>query len=272
MADDTFDVIVIGAGPGGYVAALRAAKRGMKVACVEVGTFPGGLGGVCNNAGCIPTKALLESASYAARIGSLGKLGITVGEVRLDFAQAVRHSQQVAEAGAKGIAYLFRKNGVTHVQGWGRLRGTRGDGSHEVAVSGEAGERMLVGRHVVVATGSRPRDLPFLRFDGDRVWSSNEAVAATAVPASLAVVGAGAVGMEFADVYASFGSKVTVIEALERVLPNEDAEVSAVVEKSYRKRGIEVLTRTLLKRAEVAGDGMRVAVRLPEGTEQTIEV
>ena len=136
----SFDVVVIGAGPGGYVAALRAAQRGMSVACVEAGDFPGGLGGVCNNAGCIPTKALLESASYAAKMEKLPELGITVGEVRLDYAQAVRHSRGVADAGVKGITYLFRKHGVTLVEGWGRLAGTR-DGAHEVIVSGAGGEQ-----------------------------------------------------------------------------------------------------------------------------------
>ena len=268
---DEFDVVVIGAGPGGYVAALRAAKRGMKVACVEAGAFPGGLGGVCNTAGCIPTKALLESASYAVRVGSLGQLGVTVGEVRLDFGQAVRHSRQVAEAGAKGIAYLFRKNDVELVEGWGRLGGPRDGGLHEVVVAGGGGERTLVAPHIVLATGSKPRDLPFLRFDRDRVWSSNEAVTASVVPASLAVVGAGAVGMEFADVYAAFGSRVTVIEALERVLPLEDADAAAVVEKSYRRRGIEVLTGTRLEGADVGSGGVRLRAKLADGTERTVE-
>jgi dihydrolipoamide dehydrogenase len=268
---ELFDVIVLGAGPGGYVAALRAAQRGMKVACVEANTFPGGLGGVCNNAGCIPTKALLESAYYAASVGHLSKLGVTVGSVTLDFAQAVRHSRSVADAGVKGITYLFRKQGVTLVTGWGRLTMPRRDGLHEVTVEGAEGERVLTARHVVVATGSRPRDLPFLRFDGERVWSSNEAVAADAAPASLAVVGAGAVGMEFADVYASFGTRVTVVEALERVLPLEDAEASAVVEKAYRRRGIEVLTGTRLEGAETGTDGVRLRARLPGGEERVLE-
>lgn len=266
----SFDVVVIGAGPGGYVAALRAAQRGMRVACVEAGDFPGGLGGVCNNAGCIPTKALLESAAYAAKMEKLPELGITVGEIRLDFGQAVRHSRGVADAGVKGITYLFRKHGVTLVEGWGRLAGIR-DGAHGVIVSGAGGEQSLVGTHVVIATGSRPRDLPFLAFDGERVWSSDQAVMATEVPGSLAVVGAGAVGMEFADVYASFGARVTVIEALKRVLPLEDADASAVVEKAYRKRGIEVLTETRLEGAEVRENGVRLQAKLPDGTARTIE-
>jgi dihydrolipoamide dehydrogenase len=271
MVEDTFDVVVIGAGPGGYVAALHTARRGMKVACVEAADFPGGLGGVCNNAGCIPTKALLESASYAAKLGGLGPLGVTVKGVELDFAQAVRHSREAAEAGVKGITYLFRKNGVASIRGWGRLAGAQDDGRHAVAVTGGDGERTLTARHVVVATGSRPRDLPFLRFDGERVWSSDQAVTAEAVPASLAVVGAGAVGMEFADVYASFGARVTVIEALDRVLPNEDAEAAAVVERAFRKRGIEVLTGTRLSGATVGSGGVVLQATATDGAARTVE-
>lgn len=269
--EDTFDVVVIGAGPGGYVAALHAARRGMRVACVDAAEFPGGLGGVCNNAGCIPTKALLESASYAAKLGGLGPLGITVENVRLDFGQAVRHSRRAVEAGVKGVAYLFRKNGVTSVKGWARLAGARGDGRHAVAVAGADGERTLTAPHVVVATGSRPRDLPFLRLDGERVWSSDQAVTAEAAPASLAVVGAGAVGMEFADVYASFGTRVTVVEALDRVLPNEDGEAAAVVERAFRKRGIEVLTKTRLEAAEVGAEGVVLRATAADGAARAVE-
>ena len=277
-----FDVVVLGAGPGGYVAAIRAAQRGFRTACVEVAQ----LGGVCNNVGCIPTKALLESAAYAARVDRLAEFGITVGDVRRDLAQAARRARSVADQGAKGIGYLFRKNGVEHVQGWGRLAGRLGasDG-HRVVVSAPSGstagnpiavtngppaERVLEARHVIIATGSRVKGLPMLRPDGDRLWSSDQAVYPPTIPATLAIVGAGAVGMEFADVYASFGAQVTVIEAMDRVLPIEDVEASAVVEKSYRKRGIGLHTSARLERADVTADGVRLSVTQKDGTAETV--
>lgn len=263
MADNSFDVVVIGSGPGGYVAAIRAAQLGMKVACVEADK----LGGVCNNWGCIPTKAMLESAHYASRIGDLAEFGIRVGDVKLDIAAAAKRAKKVAEQGAKGVAYLFKKNGIEHVKGWGRLAG-RG----KVAVKGEDGERVLETKNVIIATGSRARDLPILKFDGDRVWSSDNAVFPSAMPESLAVIGAGAVGMEFADVYASFGAKVTVIEALDRVLPNEDEESSATVTKSFKKRGIEVLTGARMEKASVGKQGVKLTVQAKDGKTQTLDV
>lgn len=285
MTDDSFDVVVLGAGPGGYVAAIRAAKRGYRTACVEAAQ----LGGVCNNVGCIPTKALLESAAYAARIEHLAEFGITVSDVRLDLAQAARRARTVADQGAKGIDYLFRKNGVELIQGWGRLQARGRDSTrHHVRVGtpgrplagnpivgippapSAAAERLLDTQYVILATGSRPKGLPMLQPDGDRVWSSDQAVYPPSIPASLAVVGAGAVGMEFADVYASFGTQVTVIEAAERVLPVEDEEVSAVVEKVYRRRQIEVITGARLERVERAVDGVRLVVTPKEGGSRTI--
>ena len=281
MSVETFDVAVIGGGPGGYVAAIRAAQRGMRTACVEVAQ----LGGVCNNVGCIPTKALLESAAHAARVEHLAEFGVTVGEVRRDLGQAARRARQVADQGAKGVAYLFRKYGVEHVRGWGRLAGPpNAAGVHRVVVTapGSAtagnpigvvdadGERTLEVRHVVIATGSRVKGLPMLRPDGDRLWSSDQAVYPPSIPSSLVVVGAGAVGMEFADVYASFGVRVTVVEVAPRVLPVEDTEVSAVVEKAFRRRGIEVLTGTRLEGAEVGAEGVRVTVAVG-GVPRTLE-
>lgn len=263
MADNSFDVVVIGAGPGGYVAAIRAAQLGMKVACVEADK----LGGVCNNWGCIPTKAMLESAHYAARMGDLADFGIKVGNVELDIATASKRAKKVAEQGAKGVAYLFKKNKIEHVKGWGRLAG-RG----KVAVKGDDGERVLEAKNVIIATGSRAKDLPILKFDGDRVWSSDNAVFPSKMPESLAVIGAGAVGMEFADVYASFGAKVTVIEALDRVLPNEDEESSAVVTRSFKKRGIDVLTGARLEKVSVGKQGVKLTVQLKNGKSQTIDV
>jgi len=263
VAENSYDVVVIGAGPGGYVAAIRAAQLGMKTACVEASDK---LGGVCNNWGCIPTKALLESAHYARKITGLGDFGIQVGDVKLDLGTAAKRARKVADQGSKGVAYLFKKNGVEHVKGWGRLAG-----QGKVVVTGGDGERTLQAKHIIIATGSRPRDLPILKIDGERVWSSDHALYPEKVPGSIAIIGAGAIGMEFADIYNSFGAKVTIIEAMERVLPLEDKDSSATVEKAYRKRGIEVLTGARLEKADVGKDGVKLTVQPAKGDAQQIE-
>jgi dihydrolipoamide dehydrogenase len=264
---DNYDLVVIGAGPGGYVAAIRGAQLGMKVACVEAGGPAGGLGGVCNNIGCIPTKALLESAKYAKKAGSLKDYGIDVGEVKLDIAVAGKRAGVVASQGAKGVGFLFKKNKVEHVAGWGRLAGTG-----KVEVEGKDGKRTLAAKHIIIATGSRPRDLPILKFDGERVWSSDQAVFPKSLPESIGIIGAGAIGMEFADVYNAFGSKVTVIEALDQVLPLEDAECAAVVDKSYRKRGVDIHVGARLEKAEVGKDNVRLHVKGKDGKAHEITV
>jgi dihydrolipoamide dehydrogenase len=267
--NNSFDLIVIGAGPGGYVAAIRAAQLGMTVACVEVGEAPGGLGGVCNNTGCIPTKAMLESAKYAKKAGSLKDFGVDVGEVRLDIAVASKRAQSVAAQGAKGTAFLFKKNKIETVTGWGRLAG-----NGKVEVEGKDGKRTLAAKNIIIATGSRPRDLPILKFDGKRVWSSDQAVFPKELPASIGIIGAGAIGMEFADVYNAFGSKVTVIEALDQVLPLEDADCAKVVARSYSKRGIDILTSARLEKADVGKNNVKLHVKAGDGkmNEVTVDV
>lgn len=262
MADNSFDLVVIGSGPGGYVAAIRGAQLGMKVACVEADK----LGGVCNNVGCIPTKAMLESAKYAKKIGHLQDFGITVADVKLDVAVAGKRAKKVAEQGAKGVGFLFKKNKIELVNGWARL-----GGNGKIEVEGKEG-RSLTAKHIILATGSRPKSLPILKIDGDRVWSSDQAVFPTELPKTLGIIGAGAIGMEFADVYNAFGTKVTVIEALEQVLPLEDHECAAVVEKSYKKRGIDIFTGARLEKADVRKDGVTLTVAAKDGKTQTIEV
>jgi dihydrolipoamide dehydrogenase len=263
LADSNFDIVVIGAGPGGYVAAIRAAQLGYNTACVEEGN----LGGVCLNIGCIPTKALLESAAMISHLGHAKDFGITVGEIKTDLAQAVKRSRQVSERLVKGIGFLFKKNKITHLQGRGRLAG-----KGKVEVTGKDGKTQTVtAKHVIVATGSRPRDLPFLKIDHDRVWDSTDAMMAQSPPKTLAIVGAGAIGCEFADVYAAFGTQVTIVEVAERILPLEDKDCSAVVEKSYRKRGMTVLTGTKLEKAEIGKDSVKLTVKTPKGETQVIE-
>ncbi len=263
MADTNFDVVVVGAGPGGYVAAIKAAQLGYKTACVEQ-EF---LGGVCLNIGCIPTKALLESAAMITHLGHAKEFGVEIGELKTDMAQAVKRSRQVSERLVKGIGFLFKKNKVTHVPGRGRLAGK---GKVEVTAK-DGGKQTLTAKHVIVATGSRPRDLPFLKIDHDRVWDSTDAMMSKEAPKTLAVVGAGAIGMEFADVYAAFGTQVTIVEALDRVLPLEDRDCSAVVEKSYRKRGMEVYTGARLEKAEVGKTGVKLTVKTAKGETKVIE-
>ena len=264
MAENSFDIIVVGAGPGGYVAAIKAAQLGYRTACVEE-QF---LGGVCLNIGCIPTKALLESAAMIGRLGNAAEFGIEVGELKTDLAQAVKRSRSISDRLAKGVGYLFKKNKVTHVEGRGRLAGK---GKVEVT-NGEGKKQTLSAKHVIVATGSRPRDLPFLKIDHDRVWDSTDAMMADSPPETLAVVGAGAIGCEFADVYAAFGTRIIIIEALDRILPLEDKDAAAVVEKSFRKRGIEIFTGARLEKADVGQDGVTLTFKTAKGEEQQLKV
>jgi dihydrolipoyl dehydrogenase len=263
LADNSFDIVIIGAGPAGYVAAIKAAQLGFKTACVEETA----LGGVCLNIGCIPTKALLESAAMITHLGHAKEFGITVGELKTDLAQAVKRSRQVSERLVKGIGFLFKKNKVTHLAGRGRIAG-----QGKVEVTGKDGKAQTVSaKHVIIATGSAPRDLPFLKIDHDRVWDSTDAMMAQEAPRTLAIVGAGAIGCEFADVYAAFGTKVTIIEALDRVLPLEDKDCSAVVEKSYRKRGMDVYTGARLEKADIKKDGVTLTLKTAKGETKTVE-
>jgi len=264
LADNSYDIVVVGGGPGGYVAAIKAAQLGYRTACIE-DRF---LGGVCLNIGCIPTKALLESAAMITHLGHAKEFGIEISEIKTDMAQAVKRSRQIADRLSRGVAGLFKKNKVTHIEGRGRLAG-----KGRVEVTGPGGKKQMIsGKHVIVATGSRPRDLPFLKIDHDRIWDSTDAMMADTPPATLAVVGAGAIGCEFADVYAAFGTKVIIIEALDRVLPLEDRDCSAVVEKSYRKRGMEIYTGARLERADVAAAGVTLHIQTASGEAKKIEV
>ncbi|MDT8341939.1 MAG: dihydrolipoyl dehydrogenase [Longimicrobiales bacterium] len=265
MADKkSFDLVVIGSGPGGYVAAIRAAQLGMDVACVETEK----LGGVCLNIGCIPTKAMLSSALLANEVRDAEKHGIRAGDVSFDLGPAQERSRAVAEQMAKGIGFLFKKNKITHVTGYGRLKG-RG----EVEVEDADGSRTVYqAKHVILATGSRPRDLPVLKIDEERIWSSTGALMQKKAPETLLIVGAGAIGMEFADVYSAFGTKVTLVEALDRILPLEDAEISKFMERTYKKRGIDIHTGARFEGAEVGENGMRATFKDAKGNEHTLEV
>ena len=261
---ERFDLIVVGSGPGGYVAAIRAAQLGMNVACVETDK----LGGVCLNIGCIPTKALLTSAQLVNEMKEGERHGIVAKELSFDLAPAQKRSRAVAEQMNKGIAFLFKKNKVTHVEGFGRLKG-----KGKVEVEAKDGKKTVYeAPHVIIATGSRPRDLPVLKIDEDRIWSSTGALMQERAPGTLLIVGAGAIGMEFADVYASYGSKVILVEALERILPLEDAEISKFMDRTYKKRGIEIHTSARFEKADIQKDGVLVTFKDAKGEAHEVKV
>jgi dihydrolipoamide dehydrogenase len=258
------DLIVIGSGPGGYVAAIRAAQLGMSVACVE----DQHLGGVCLNIGCIPTKALLTSALLVNEMKEGEQHGIIAKELTFDLGPAQDRSRRVADQMRKGVGHLFKKYGVTPIEGFGRLKGK---GKVEVEAA-DGNKSSYEAAHIIIATGSRPRDLPVLEIDEERIWSSTGALRQGEAPATLLIVGAGAIGMEFADVFASYGSKVTIVEALDRVLPLEDAEVSKFMERAYAKRGMEIHTSSRFVRAEVGRNGVKVTFKDKKGEARTLDV
>lgn len=256
-----FDVIILGGGPGGYVCAIRSAQLGLKVAVVEKEK----LGGVCVNIGCIPTKALLHSAAVANLVRHAADLGITTGEVRTDYGVAMKRSRKVAEQNSKGVEFLMKKHKVEVFRGTGKLKPGR-----KVAVTTDKGtEELTAAKAVVVATGSRPKDIPAigLKFNGATVFSSTEALLMEKAPATIAIVGAGAVGCEFADVFNAFGTKVHLIEMLPRLLPVEDAECSDALAKAFKKRGITSYVSARVTKAEVGAKSVKVTVEAGGKTE-----
>ena len=262
MATQPFDVVVVGTGPGGYVAAIRCAQLGLSVATVE-DDRPGG---VCLNWGCIPTKALLRNAEVVGLFNRAKEFGITVGEWKADYAQAVQRSRRVADRMAKGVEFLFRKNKITLLLGRGTLKSAR-----VVEVTGKDGATTLEAkRAVILATGSEPKSLPGVTIDEKRVVSSTGAVTNEGRPGSLIVIGAGAVGIEFADVYAAYGVAVTVLEALPRVLPIEDEEVSTQIARLFSRRDITIRTGVKVKSVTPGSEGVSVEVEA-EGKIETLK-
>ena len=261
MAAQRFDVVVVGTGPGGYVAAIRCAQLGLSVAAIE-DDRPGG---VCLNWGCIPTKALLRNAEIVGLFQRAEEFGVTVGKWTADYAQAVQRSRRVADRMAKGVEFLFRKNKITLVPGTGTLKGR-----NVVEVKGKDGAQTLEAKAIILATGSEPRSLPGVTIDEKQVISSNGAVRIEATPASLIVIGAGAVGMEFADVYGAYGVPVTVLEALPRVLPIEDEEVSALLARVFSRRGMTIRTGVRVQKVSPGKAGLAVEIEA-EGKAECLE-
>jgi dihydrolipoamide dehydrogenase len=261
-----YDLIVIGAGTGGYPTAIRAAQLGLRVAVVEKQKA---LGGTCLIWGCIPTKALVEHA-HALKIARGARewgLSIDGAGVRIDMKQVQARKDKVVTTLTKGVEFLFRKNGVDWIKGTARLLG-----QGRVEVTGEQPQTLQAAREIVVATGSQPRSVPGVEIDRTRIITSDEALAFREVPKSLAVLGAGAVGVEFASIFRAFGSEVTLIELLPRLVPVEDEAVSAELQKAFRKRGIAVHTGSRVTRAAAGPDGVDLEVAVPEGGVETIRV
>ncbi len=260
-----YDLVVIGSGPGGYVAAIRAAQLGLKTAIVEKDAkVPGvGLGGTCLHRGCIPTKAMLKSASlYDETRNHAASFGVKAAGVELDFPGVVKFRDKVVFKGAKGVEYLMKKHKIDVHAGRGRLVAP-----NRVAIGGgEGGETVLEAKNVLLATGSVPRDLPNVRADGASILNSDHILKSTSIPRSLLVIGSGAVGSEFASCFARYGTKTVLVEVLPRILPVEDEEVSREVEKAFRRKGIEVHTKTAVESVTPNGDGtVTVSGKGPDG-------
>ncbi len=257
------DLVVIGSGPGGYVAAIRAAQLGMKVAVVEKDDR---YGGTCLLRGCMPTKALLHTADLLEKVKDAERFGVKASGTALDIAQAHVYKREVIDKNAKGVQYLFKKNGIEGVRGFGRVSGP---GEVEVMLDGQT--RQLSAKNILLATGSVPRDLPFAPADGERILNSDHLLDHEDVPDSLVVLGAGAIGIEFASIFNSFGSDVTIVEMLDRMLPIEDEEVSKELTRAFRKRRIRGLVSTRLAAVEETESGVTLTVERDGKEPETIE-
>lgn len=266
MADSpTYDVVVIGAGPGGYVAAVRAAQLGLRTAIVERDKS---LGGTCLLRGCIPTKFLLQAAQHLDESRHFDRYGLKLnGEIEVDWPKTLTEKTKTVRRLTAAIANLMKKGKVDVYAGHGTIRG-----AGRVAVTlNEGGETDLATKHILIATGSYPKMLPFLKRDGKRIVTSDEALELPSIPASMIVIGSGAVGSEFASIYTSFGAKVTLVEALPRMVPLEDEDVSDAMLKAYRKRKIDVRVATTITSAEPTESGVRAVLRDGDGKEETLE-
>jgi dihydrolipoamide dehydrogenase len=253
-----FDIIVIGSGPGGYVAAIRAAQLGFKTAVVERAA----LGGICLNWGCIPTKALLRSAQALQEVRQAAAYGVkTAGDAAPDIAAMVARSRAVAAAMNKGVEFLLKKNNVTVIMGTAAFHA----GKNVEVTAPDGGKQILQAAHVIIATGARPRSLPFAPIDGKKIIGYREALVPETIPGSLAVIGSGAIGCELAYFYRCMGTDVTLIEYMDAIAPLEDAEVSAQLARSFRKAGIKVMTSARVQQADISGEGCVLSLQTPKG-------
>lgn len=261
MAENSFDIVVIGAGPGGYVAAIRAAQLGFKVAIVEKSH----LGGVCLNWGCIPTKALLKSAEVYRTLLHAAEFGIQTQAVSFDFNKIIERSRSIAAKLSTGIQHLLKKNKIEVIQGHGQLLGK---GKLSITNGGEV--RNLTAKHIIIATGARARSLADLKVDGTHVWSYREALNPQALPKSILIVGSGAIGIEFASFYSTMGSKVTVLELHDNILRAEDHEISKLAHQSFVKQGIDIKLKSQVKEYAITSEGIKVKLEVDGKVENLV--
>src|SRR5690554_1047625 len=260
MSSTKFDVIVVGSGPGGYVAAIRASQLGLKTAVIEAAE----LGGICLNWGCIPTKALLKSAQVFEYINHSADYGISVGDVKANFEDMIKRSRGVADGMSKGIQFLFKKNKIEKIEGWGRVKPGK-----KVEVEDKEGNKTTYSAdHIVIATGARAKELPALKIDNEKIIGYRKAMALEQQPKKMVVVGSGAIGVEFAYFYSAIGTEVTLVEFLDRIVPNEDEEVSKSLERLYKKAGMKIMTGSEVTAVDTKGDGCKVTVKTKNGEEK----
>lgn len=254
-----FDIAIIGSGPGGYVAAIRASQLGKKVAVIEKAD----LGGVCLNWGCIPTKALLKSAQVFDYVNHAADYGINIKGHEADFEGMIKRSRGVAGNMSKGVEFLMKKNKITIIKGAGKISGK---GSVEVTAADGKKEKVEAD-HIILATGARSRELPNVKIDGKKIVGYHDAMVLPQKPESMVIIGSGAIGVEFAYFYSTIGTKVTIVEYMPRILPIEDEEVSAELEKIYKKRGVNILTNASVEAVDTAGKTCKVQVKTAKGNE-----
>lgn len=259
---DKHDIIIIGGGPGGYVSAIRAAQLGMKVALVEREH----LGGICLNWGCIPTKALLRASEIHHLLHSLGDYGFSAEKIAFDFKKVVQRSRDVSAQLTKGVGHLMKKHKIQIYEGHGALAG-----KGKVSVTDGKKKKLaeLGAPHIILATGARARTLPGLEPDGELIWTYREAMVPTALPKKLLVIGSGAIGSEFASFYLNMGAEVTLVEVMDRILPVEDAEISAFVEKQFKAQGMEVMTGTTVTKLDKGKNNVKATLKDKKGKELT---
>ncbi|WP_424974454.1 dihydrolipoyl dehydrogenase [Dinoroseobacter sp. S124A] len=260
MADDAFDLVVIGAGPGGYVAAIRAAQLGLRTAIVEREH----MGGICLNWGCIPTKAMLRSSEVFHLMHRAKEFGLKADGIGYDLAAVVKRSRAIAKQLNSGVSHLMKKNKVTVVMGAAKLAG-----KGRVEVTGEGGSRILNAPNIVLATGARARELPGLEADGDLVWTYKHALTPPRMPKKLLVIGSGAIGIEFASFYNTLGCETTVVEVMDRILPVEDAEISAFAKKQFKAQGMTILEKAKVAKLDRAKDSVTAHIEQGGKTSQS---
>jgi len=248
-----YDLVIIGSGPGGYVAAIRASQKGAKTAVVERDA----LGGICLNWGCIPTKALLKNAEIMHTLKRAGEFGFQFSDLSFDFKKVIKRSREVADVNSKGVEYLFKKNKIEHLAGSGKLIDP-----HIISLSDKDGKeiRKITSDKIIIATGGRPRAFPGMEFDGKKLITSKEAMSLEQPPKKMIIIGAGAIGVEFAYFYNSFGTEVHLVEMLPHILPIEDSEIAAQLERSFKKQGIKIYTSTKVEKLQKTPKGVKVVL------------